>query len=43
MNDKDKPFKHIVIVGCGDIGLVLPKSGKIGENLYLERLEVKTA
>ena len=20
MNDKDKPFKHIVIVGCGDIG-----------------------
>lgn len=28
MNDKDKPFKHIVIVGCGDIGLRVAKIWK---------------
>jgi len=28
MNDKDKPFKHIVIVGCGDIGQRVAKIWK---------------
>ena len=28
MTDKDKPFKHIVIVGCGDIGLRVAKIWK---------------
>ena len=28
MNHKDKPFKHIVIVGCGDIGIRVAKIWK---------------
>ena len=28
MIDKDKPFKHVLIVGCGDIGLRVAKSWK---------------
>ena len=28
MTDKDKPFKHIVIVGCGDIGVRVAKIWK---------------
>ena len=28
MNHKDKPFKHIVIIGCGDIGLRVAKIWK---------------
>lgn len=28
MNDKDKPFKHIVILGCGDIGQRVAKIWK---------------
>lgn len=28
MNDKDKPFKNVVIVGCGDIGLRVAKIWK---------------
>ncbi|MDH5601484.1 MAG: NAD-binding protein, partial [Gammaproteobacteria bacterium] len=28
MTDKDKPFKHVLIIGCGDIGLRVAKMWK---------------
>ena len=35
MNDKDKPFKHIVIVGCGDIGRRVAKIWKnLGKSVF---------
>lgn len=35
MTDKDKPFKHIVIVGCGDIGRRVAKIWKnLGKSVF---------
>ncbi len=35
MTEKDKPFKHIVIVGCGDIGLRVAKIWKnLGKSIF---------
>lgn len=35
MTDKDKPFKHVLIVGCGDIGQRVAKIWqKSGESVY---------